>query len=240
VVEQADTADSKPAASRHEGSIPSRRTNLYSQPRKEQSMDTLLLDSRCLPVDCKPWPWTVLQLATNESKKHIRIHSVYENRHIKYGRGVIQLPAVLQLVPGELSNGRWAERVVRRKNSVKFNRMGIYSRDGGRCQYCNSPVSRWNFSFDHVIPRSQGGVTSWENIVTCCFECNQRKGGCTPEQAGMRLLSTPHRPEKTTQYFFGFFEEGMPEQWRPWLPDASGRDGRATRLYWSGRLRNGK
>lgn len=204
-------------------------------------MDTLLLDSRCLPIDCKPWTWTVLQLATNESKRHIRVHSVYEDRVIKYGRGELQLPAVMQLVPGQLSNGKWAERIVRRKNSVKFNRVGIYSRDGGLCQYCGEAVSRWNFSFDHVLPRSQGGITTWENIVTACFECNQTKGGCTPEQAGMRLLSVPKKPDKLLRYFFGFYEPGMPEQWRPWLPEAPiGRDGKASKLYWNGRLQHGR
>jgi hypothetical protein len=199
-------------------------------------MDTLLLDSRCLPIDCKPWRWTALQMATNEEKRHVRVHSLYEDRFVTYGRGQLQLPAVLQLVPGALKDGSWTDRVVKKKTCVRFNRLGIYSRDGGCCQYCGKPVSRWNFSFDHVFPKSRGGPTTWENIVTCCFECNQWKGGRTPEEAEMKLISVPHKPGKMQHFFFGFFEEGMPEQWRPWLPDATGRDGKASKLYWKAKL----
>jgi 5-methylcytosine-specific restriction endonuclease McrA len=48
---------------------------------------------------------------------------------------------------------------------------------------------------DHVVPRSQGGLTTWENVVTACRECNHRKGGRTPEQANMLLLATPRQPQ---------------------------------------------
>lgn len=78
--------------------------------------------------------------------------------------------------------------------TVRFNRKNLFARDGYQCQYCgqNQPTNK--LSLDHVIPRSHGGQTTWENIVCCCLKCNGRKGGRTPQQARMKLLTRPVRP----------------------------------------------
>ena len=78
--------------------------------------------------------------------------------------------------------------------TVRFNRKNLFARDEHRCQYCgkNEPVHK--LSLDHVVPRSHGGATTWENIVCCCLRCNSRKGGRTPAQARMKLLSKPAKP----------------------------------------------
>lgn len=78
--------------------------------------------------------------------------------------------------------------------SVRFNRKNLFARDGHRCQYCGQAQPTNKLSLDHVIPRSHGGLTTWENIVCCCLKCNGRKGGRTPQQAKMKLLSRPDRP----------------------------------------------
>lgn len=197
---------------------------------------TLVLDSRCLPIDCYTVRKTMLHLETNKFKKHIQVISEYKDRVVKTGGREIQLPAVIRLVPGEI-DGRWTNRVVKRTKSVRFSRRNILARDNGDCQYCGRHVGT-SGTLDHVLPRSQGGDTSWENIVTCCRECNQMKGGRTPMQAGMRLLSMPKRPTQNRgPFIFGFFEEGMPEEWRPFLPVMTERDVKASRIYWNGRLR---
>jgi hypothetical protein len=196
---------------------------------------TLLLDARCLPIDCYPWPKTVLHLATAKTKKHIVVLSEYSEITISHGNGDIRLPAVMRLIPGRLEDGSWTNRVVKRSNSVKFNRHNIFSRDGGICQYCGHYVSKREFTLDHIYPKSLGGPTTWENTVTCCIPCNQKKGGRTPEQAGMRLLSVPEKPVSTGPYFFGFYEQWMPSEWEPWLP-AAPRDLKASKLYWYARL----
>ena len=67
-------------------------------------------------------------------------------------------------------------------------------RDGNACQYCGVRLNRKQISLDHVITRSQGGKTNWENIVASCIPCNTRKGGRTPKQARMKLLNTPKKP----------------------------------------------
>jgi 5-methylcytosine-specific restriction endonuclease McrA len=83
------------------------------------------------------------------------------------------------------------------RQDVKFNRRNIYARDGNRCQYCGKKMSTTELSLDHVVPRSQGGRSSWENIVCCCVKCNVRKGGRTPDQAHMHLIVKPTKPKRS-------------------------------------------
>lgn len=82
------------------------------------------------------------------------------------------------------------------RQTVKFNRRNIYARDGNRCQYCGREFPTSELSLDHVVPRSQQGASTWENIVCCCVKCNVRKGGRTPDQAGMKLISKPVKPKR--------------------------------------------
>ncbi|MBI5546784.1 MAG: HNH endonuclease [Deltaproteobacteria bacterium] len=83
------------------------------------------------------------------------------------------------------------------KTRVRFSRLNIYARDHNTCQYCARTFPRAELNLDHVIPRSRGGVTSWENVVCSCVPCNLRKGGRTPLEAGMKLMHVPVRPRWT-------------------------------------------
>ena len=83
------------------------------------------------------------------------------------------------------------------RQDVKFNRRNIYARDSSRCQYCGKKFPTTELSLDHVVPRSQNGKTTWENIVCCCVKCNVRKGGRTPVQAHMHLISKPVKPRRS-------------------------------------------
>lgn len=77
---------------------------------------------------------------------------------------------------------------------VRFSRQNIYLRDNFTCQYCGGHFSRCKLNLDHVLPKSQGGRTSWENVVCSCIKCNLKKGGRTPEQARMALRNQPKKP----------------------------------------------
>src|SRR5438874_9169359 len=83
------------------------------------------------------------------------------------------------------------------RQTVKFNRRNIFARDNNQCQYCGKKFPTSELSLDHVTPRSQGGVSSWENIVCACVACNVRKGGRTPKQAHMALISRPEKPRRS-------------------------------------------
>ncbi len=82
------------------------------------------------------------------------------------------------------------------KSSVKFNRRNIFLRDEHRCQYCGERFPAHRLSLDHVLPRSRGGPTNWDNIVAACVDCNVRKGGRTPGEARMRLMRSPTKPRR--------------------------------------------
>ncbi len=70
-------------------------------------------------------------------------------------------------------------------------RRNIFNRDLNACQYCGLVFSGGKLTLDHVLPRSRGGRDTWENLVTCCHSCNQRKADRTPDEAGMALLGMP-------------------------------------------------
>jgi 5-methylcytosine-specific restriction endonuclease McrA len=78
--------------------------------------------------------------------------------------------------------------------SLPVTRRTVLARDHYTCQYCGRQPSRKDLTVDHVLPRSRGGHTAWENVVAACQRCNGRKGNRTPEEAGMSLLSPPVRP----------------------------------------------
>lgn len=80
---------------------------------------------------------------------------------------------------------------------VKFNRRNIYARDGNRCQYCGKKFPTSELSLDHVVPRSRGGKSTWENIVCACLKCNVRKGNQAPEDVGMKLITKPRKPKRS-------------------------------------------
>ena len=77
---------------------------------------------------------------------------------------------------------------------LPLSRRALLLRDDFTCQYCGAQPGREHLTIDHVIPRSRGGRTEWENVVIACSACNRRKGNRTPEEAGMKLLRKPYRP----------------------------------------------
>jgi len=100
---------------------------------------------------------------------------------------------------------------------VRFSRLNIYARDKNTCQYCGKRPPRAELNLDHVIPRVKGGVTSWENVVCSCVPCNLRKGGRTPEEAGMKLLKEPVRPRWTPLLRPTPKRSPLYSQWLPFL-----------------------
>jgi 5-methylcytosine-specific restriction endonuclease McrA len=97
---------------------------------------------------------------------------------------VIQVPRVIRLYR--------FDRIPRRK--VRFSRRNLFARDSFQCQYCSRELPPAQLSVDHVVPRSRGGETVWDNVVTCCLRCNVKKGGRTPQEAHMKLVRRPYKP----------------------------------------------
>jgi 5-methylcytosine-specific restriction endonuclease McrA len=105
------------------------------------------------------------------------------------------------------------------RQDVKFNRRNIYARDGSKCQYCGKKFSTTELSLDHVLPKSQGGKSSWDNIVCCCVKCNVKKGGRTPEQAHMHLITKPIKPKRSPVINIRLADERY-QSWKQFLDNA--------------------
>jgi 5-methylcytosine-specific restriction endonuclease McrA len=95
---------------------------------------------------------------------------------------------------------------------VILSRQNIFKRDGGRCQYCGSGH---DLTLDHVMPRSRGGKSSWDNLVTACKACNSKKGDYTPDEARMPLARPPFKP--SFLMFLRDFSGYIDENWKPYL-----------------------
>jgi 5-methylcytosine-specific restriction endonuclease McrA len=98
----------------------------------------------------------------------------------------------------------------------KITRRAVFARDRWTCQYCGS---RSNLTVDHVVPRSKGGGSSWENIVTSCAPCNRRKGDALHRHVGMTLRRKPRTPNP--QVFIHVASPTIPTAWRAYLADAA-------------------
>ncbi len=99
---------------------------------------------------------------------------------------------------------------------VMMTRQNIFRRDGNRCQYCGTGE---HLTLDHVYPKSKGGKTTWDNLVTACRKCNSRKGDCTPEQAGLPLRRRPFKPS-----FLMFIRDLSGTVDPEWLPFIASKD----------------
>jgi 5-methylcytosine-specific restriction endonuclease McrA len=119
---------------------------------------------------------------------------------------VIRVPRVILLIG--------YDRVPKRQ--VRFSRFNVFARDNNTCQYCGEKLPRSELNLDHVVPRSQGGLSTWENMVCSCFTCNRVKGGRMPEEARMRLIRKPFRPE-WTPFMLETFSFKRYHEWRPYL-----------------------
>ena len=113
------------------------------------------------------------------------------------GEPFIQTPRLRLKVPEVITLVHYDRVPIKQ---VTFSRRNLFKRDGYTCQYCGRRPGTEELTIDHVIPRSQGGESNWENCVVACVACNARKGNRTPQQAGMKLLRKPRRPKWRPSY----------------------------------------
>ena len=176
---------------------------------------TLVLDTAYIPVARVHWQRAVTLLFMGK----VEVVEEYEDKEIKSVTFSIKLPSIVRFIRALKSKRR----------AIKFSRENVFARDHGKCQYCGVRLARPEATYDHVIPRAQGGKTTWDNVVICCVPCNRTKGNRTPAQAGMTLLSTPVRPKKLPDHVrvTVMWRKGDPESWLQWLSSYS---------YWNGEL----
>ena len=165
----------------------------------------LLLNSSYEPLRVISWQRAVSLWFSGK----IEIVEEYEH-HIHSVSLIIRAPAVVRLL-----------RYVRiGQKSPPLCRSNILARDNFECQYCARELSSREATLDHVKPRSQGGTTVWENVVTCCPACNRRKGGRTPAEARMALRQKPAKPDWLPVLTIRLNGQ-IPRSWHSFLRDSA-------------------
>jgi 5-methylcytosine-specific restriction endonuclease McrA len=145
-----------------------------------EAFPALVLNADFRPLSYYPlslWSWQETVKAVFLDR--VNIVSEYD-RTVRSPTFEIRLPSVVSL-----------KSYVKPARFPAFTRFNVFLRDRFTCQYCGSPN---DLTFDHLIPRSRGGLTRWDNVVTACAPCNLRKGGMMPAQAKMHPYQPPYRP----------------------------------------------
>ncbi|SLN41938.1 HNH endonuclease [Aquimixticola soesokkakensis] len=162
------------------------KTTFVREPGSLKHHPALVLNADYRPLSYFPlslWPW-------QEAVKAVwldRVDIVAEYDHVvRSPSKVIRIPSVVVL-----------KDYVKPQKRVAFTRFNLFLRDEFCCQYCGGrdAAGRGDLTFDHVIPRARGGITSWENVVAACSRCNLRKGSKSLRQVGMTLRRTPRAPD---------------------------------------------
>lgn len=147
------------------------------------SLQTLVLNADYRPLSYHPLSlWTWKNAVTALMMNRVNLVETYE-RVVHSPSIAIRVPSVVALKRYVSFNGRPA-----------FTRFNIYLRDNFKCQYCGDPFPTGELTFDHVMPRSRGGLTEWSNVVAACAPCNLHKANRTPAEAKMPLIHEALEP----------------------------------------------
>lgn len=156
------------------------RTEFTRQPAALKQHPALVLNADYRPLSYYPlslWTWQEAVKAAFLD----RVDIVAEYDEVARSPSLeIRIPSVVVL-----------KDYVKPQKRVAFTRFNLFLRDEFRCQYCGA---KGDLTFDHVVPRAKGGVTSWENVVAACSKCNLRKGSRSLRESGLRLRRAPVRP----------------------------------------------
>jgi 5-methylcytosine-specific restriction endonuclease McrA len=173
--------------------------------RPPSGCPALVLNADFRPLSYYPlslWPWQEVIKAV--FLERVDVISTYEQ--------VVRSPSFEMRLPSVVS----LKNYVAQDRAPAFTRFNLFLRDAFTCQYCGSGQ---DLTFDHVRPRSRGGRTTWENIVTACAPCNLMKGGRTPSEARMHPARAPSRPTAHELQHLGrrFPPNHLHESWLDYL-----------------------
>jgi len=162
---------------------------------------TLLLNASYEPLRIISWEKAITLFFLGK----VEVIETYD-KNIRSVSLVMRVPAVVRLV-------RYVKLGSRKPPLTKIN---LLARDNFTCQYCSKELGRLDGTVDHVIPRTKGGKTIWQNVVLACPPCNRKKGGRTPDEANMQLLKFPEAPSWLPVVNFTF-EKNIPIIWSIFL-----------------------
>lgn len=166
-------------------------------------LGVLLLNQSFEPITVVNWQRAITLIFSGKAE----ILEEYD-KTIHSQKMSMKLPAVVRL----LHHARIKHRL-----AAKFTRQNLFTRDSYICQYCETEFDSDDLTFDHVVPITQGGKKTWDNIVTSCEPCNSRKEGRTPEQAGMTLKRKPKQPAWAQVININVGVKKTPDPWKSYL-----------------------
>ena len=161
-------------------------------------MRTLLLDCNYFPVKIINWQKAMILLVTGRAE----VVDEYDDKLIRSVSVTYKLPKVLRLF-----------QMHKITLNVKFTRMNVFFRDQFQCQYCSINLPAHELTFDHIIPVSKQGPTSWENVVTCCKTCNGKKGSKSLKSCGMNLLRPAKKPRWSPELCLKLCDDDPSDWW---------------------------
>jgi len=164
---------------------------------------TLLLNASYEPMKVLSWQRAVSLWFAGK----VEIVEEYDDFDLKSVSLTMKCPAVVRLL----------KYVKGHRNKVKFSRINVFARDNFACQYCGDQPGTRNLTYDHVLPRSRGGKTTWLNITTSCLSCNSKKADRTPTEAKMPLLKQPNKPAMRPYNKLVFSIPKTPDAWLSYL-----------------------
>ena len=181
------------------------RTSFVREPAALRHFPALVLNADYRPLSYYPlslWPWqeTIKAVCLDRVQILAEYDAVVHSQRAEF-----RIPSVVVL-----------KEFVKPQKRVAFTRFNLFLRDEFKCQYCGS---KGDLTFDHVVPRSKGGITSWENVVAACSPCNLKKGSKTLRQVGMRLMRKPVPPSAEEMQAHGrrFPPNHLHESWMDYL-----------------------
>lgn len=155
----------------------------------------LVLDSSYRPIKQISWK----KAMTLYFQEKIEVIKEYEDTWIRSPSKKFKLPSVIRLI----------DYIFKLPWGIKLTRTNLFIRDRGTCQYCTKRLNRSRFTIDHVIPKSKGGKTDWNNLVISCAKCNIKKGDSSLNEMGFKLAKKPSQPK--TAFLFTTLDEAPPD-----------------------------
>jgi 5-methylcytosine-specific restriction endonuclease McrA len=159
----------------------------------------LLLNNNYEPISIIGWKRAICLFALEK----VEVVKTYEEEIASY-KIKFNSPAVVRLL----------HSFKRPHGGIKFTKRNIFARDKWTCQYCYKEFDPCDLTIDHIIPKSRGGKTEWDNIVSCCKNCNGKKGNRTPREAGMKLKRIPIVPSWISIMRFLLSRKSIPVEWK--------------------------
>ena len=165
-----------------------------------------VLKGRALFVDENYTTYDLIAWIEYSNKKYKEDNTVL---HFRLNpENVFLVPELLKMETGHATSYR----------SPRLSKINILRRDHFVCQYCGKAGSKDNMNVDHVKPRSQGGKSTWDNLVASCKTCNHSKADRTPNEAGLSLLTTPYKPQWNNVLGKLAGSNNIPESWKNYIP----------------------